>query len=290
MTDTYQEADWQIVDYEIYQLDSEVLDRQTGLPLGVRGPKENLSNGYFACVGAAQTFGRFCEKPFPLLLKARLGLPALNFGRGGAGPSFFSQENTKLLTYLNGARFVVLQVMSGRSESNSLFESKGIGHYTRRDDGRMIGCDEAFSEIIESENIAYVRQVVEETRKNWINSYITLLKAIRVPVILFWFSERKPRYWESYRNVYSLFGKFPQLVNLRMVKEVRRYSDFYVECVYAPNPNAPLIDRFSGKPIEVKDPWNGALWTNNWYYPSPQAHVKAANLLESACLKCLKKS
>lgn len=288
MTDAYQEIDWRIVDYEIYQLDNEVLDRQTGSPLRIRGPKEDLDRGYFACVGAAQTFGRFCEEPFPTVLRRELNLPVINLGRGGAGPSFFSRENTKLLTYLNNAKFVVLQIMSGRSEGNSLFESKGLGHYIRRIDNQAIDSDKAFSELISSRNTSYVKQIVEETRKNWVDNYITLLEAIKAPVILFWFSERRPWYWENYRNVYSLFGKFPQLINLKMIKEIKKYSDFYVECVYVPDYSTLLVDRFSNQPIKVEDPWNGALWKSNWYYPSPQAHVKAAKILKSSCLKCLK--
>ena len=122
MTEGYADPDWEVVDYQMYCLDSEVIDRQTNTVLLLRGPKpQNLESGeYFVCIGAAQTFGRFCERPYPTLLQERLGLQALNLGRRGAGPSFFSKENDKLLGYINGARFAVIQVMAGRSEGNSL--------------------------------------------------------------------------------------------------------------------------------------------------------------------------
>src|SRR5262245_46671040 len=150
MAAEYQQYDWRIVDYESYCLDEAILDPSRDCPLRIRGPRlRHLERGaYFVCLGAAQTFGRFCTKPYPSILSDRLGIPVLNISHGGAGPSFFCGNNERLLSYLNGALFVVLQVMSGRSESNSLFESMGVGSYRRRTDGRFIGCDEAFSELI----------------------------------------------------------------------------------------------------------------------------------------------
>ena len=75
--------------------------------------------------GAAQTFGRFVERPFPTLLAERLGLPALNLGAGGAGPRHF--DRPEYLDALNRAEAVVLQVLSGRSASCSLFDNSATG-------------------------------------------------------------------------------------------------------------------------------------------------------------------
>ncbi len=137
MAAEYQEPDWRVVDYQTYCLDENVIDRSAKRPLLIRGPRpRRLEPGeYFVCLGSAQTFGRFCGQPFPAILQERLGLPALNISHGGAGPLFFCGENAPLLEYLNGARFVVVQVMSGRSDSNSLFESEGVGYFRRRSDG-----------------------------------------------------------------------------------------------------------------------------------------------------------
>jgi hypothetical protein len=160
MTEGYAEPDWEVVDYQMYCLDSEVVDRQTNTTLLLRGPKpQNLENGkYFVCIGAAQTFGRFCEKPYPTLLQERLGIQALNLGRGGAGPSFFSKENDKLLRYINGRKFVCYTGYAGRSEGNSLFNSNGLGFYTRVSDGTWIGCDDAFKELLEKNDENYVKK------------------------------------------------------------------------------------------------------------------------------------
>lgn len=279
----YAEPDFKVVDYQIYCLDPYVIDRQTNTGLLLRGPKpKNLTKGdYFVSIGGAQTFGRFCEKPFSALLEERLGLEALNLGRGGAGPSFFSEQNDRLLEYLNNAKFALIQIMAGRSESNSLFDSKGLGYYRRLSDGLSIGCDEAFKQLLEKGDKDFVEQIISETRLNWINNYRKLLQQINVPKILFWFSERKPYYREKYKSVYSLFGKFPQLVNQDMVNQIKKYSDEYVECISSKGLPQLLKNRFTGKITTVEDKWSGS-WERNWYYPSPEMHLQAAQAIQNS--------
>lgn len=288
MIEGYANPDWDVVDYQMYCLDSEVIDRQTNTGVLLRGPKpQNLEKGkYFVCIGAAQTFGRFCENPYPTLLQEKLGIQTLNLGRGGAGPSFFSRDNDKLLGYINNARFAIIQVMSGRSEGNSLFDSRGLGFYTKISDGTPIGCDDAFRELLNKNDIGYIKIIVAETRHNWVNNYKGLLEKIQIPKILFWFSVRKPRYIEKYRNVHTLFGEFPQLVNSYMINQLRKYYDKYVECVSRRGLPHILINRFTGKPTIVEDPWGG-IWDKNWYYPSAEMHIDAANALEKVCKRYL---
>ena len=284
MAAEYQDPDWRVVDYQTYCLDGAIIDPSRNRPLHVRGPRiERLEKGsYFVCLGAAQTFGRFCAQPFPSILAERLGIPVLNISHGGAGPSFFVRSE-KLLSYLNGARFVVLQAMSGRSQSNSMFESDGVGFYRRRSDGKPLGCDQAFTELLETKSKTVVARVVSETRQSWVYDYRRLATKIAVPKILLWFATRVPDYRESFRNVSGLFGAFPQLVNGAMVKDVRRDCDRYVECVSTKGLPQILQDRFTGERVTISDPWTAQPWTENWYYPSPQMHEAAADALESAC-------
>jgi hypothetical protein len=285
MAAEYQEPDWKVVDYQCYCLDERVHDPSWYRPLRVRGPRpERIEpGGYFICLGAAQTFGRFCARPFPNLLEERLGLPCLNISHGGAGPLFFCLENEALLGYLNSARFVIVQVMSARSESNSLFESRGVGHYRRRSDGQDFGCDQAFADLLRSRPRSFVESIVEETRQSWLSSYQTLLSAIHVPKILLWYSTRRPEYRQSWNSVTGLFGAFPQLVNAAMVARLREMGDGYVECTSKRGLPQPLIDRFTGKRTTVTDPWTSAPWKENWYYPSPEMHEDAADALEPIC-------
>lgn len=284
MAAEYQDPDRRVVDYQAYCLDEGIIDPSTRRPLHIRGPRADgpAKGKYFVCLGAAQTFGRFCARPFPSILAERLNIPVLNISHGGAGPAFFHRSE-RLLSYLNDACFVVLQVMSGRSESNSLFESDGVGFYRRRRDGREMGCDQAFADLLKTQSNTTLMRVVEETRRSWIESYRELTSRISAPTTLLWFATRTPDYALSFGSLSALFGAFPQLVDRRMVDEVRRHCDRYVECVSKRGLPQVLLDRFTGERVTITDPWTSQPWSENWYYPSPEMHEDAANALEPIC-------
>ena len=276
----YQKRDHEIVDYEPFALPG------AGR---LRGPRPaSLEPGeYFTCVGAAQTFGCFCERPYPALLWDRLGLPALNFGFAGAGPRLFIPDEGRpraRLDYVNRGRFAVVQVMSARSEDNSRFESGGREQLVRRSDGERLGAGPAYAQLLEDDRPATVAQIVAETRANWIESFISLLELIQVPTVLLWFSTRAPEYEEAYSDVHALFGDFPQLVNHAMVEAVRRSSDDYVECVTSRGSPQPLFSRFTGEPAAFVNS-RGEPQSHNTYYPSPEMHEDAADALTEACRK-----
>jgi hypothetical protein len=285
MADEYQESDWPVVDYQTYCLDERLIDPSRERPLFIRGPRPELlePRRYAVFLGAAQTFGRFCADPFPTLLGRRLGLPIINISHGGAGALFFRLMGEALRPYLANAAFVVVQVMSGRSESNSQFESRGVGHYRRRSNGSWLGCDEAFSELLATSSARTIQSIVVETRSSWAESHRHLLTAFGVPTVLFWFSTRPPDYDETIGSVDGLFGAYPQLVNEAMIRELRRDATGYVACVSRRGLPQPLIDRFTGRRTALSDPWTAKPWTENWYYPSPEMHRKAADALEQVC-------
>lgn len=296
----YQRRDFEVIDYHMHKLG------ETGLSFRGPAPGDLASGNYFTCIGAAQTYGCFCEHPFPAILSGKLGIPALNLGYGGAGPEFFARHR-ELEMYLNGGRFVVVQVMSGRSQSNSMFETQGLEFMVRRSDGASFGADEAYQGLLFGRDVfrrrpfgrvtrlvaplfraAKVRRIVAETRLAWIESYRTLLAGIRVPTVLLWFSRRQPDYIEGFRSLPALFGEFPQLVNKDMVAEVRKLCGHYVECVTRRGDPQPLFSRFTGEPVSV-DPardrpdFTGGVWTHNVYYPSPEMHEDAAAALLPVC-------
>jgi hypothetical protein len=295
----YQDRDREIVDYQLYYLDN--------FDFCVRGPEPQKleENKYFVCLGAAQTFGCFTEKPYPVLLQEKINMQSLNLGFAGAGPYFFLRNKDFLIKYINNAKFAVIQVMSGRSESNSLFDSGGLEYLTRRSDGVKIGAQQAYDEVLRNYDKKYVKELIAETRLNWVNNYKLLLEEIKIPKVLFWFSTRKSYYTEIYlckkyagipaffgkSNAGALFGKFPQLVNPEMINQIRQYSDEYVECISKRGMPQVLISRFTGKPITIdpglarKDLGNGKRQKYNNYYPSPEMHIDAANALEKVCKK-----
>jgi hypothetical protein len=291
----YQRRDYEVVDYQLAKL--------PGTELYFRGAGSARFEGgeYFTCVGAAQTLGCFCQQPYPALLSARLGMPAINLGYGGAGPEFFVRQR-QLHEVINRGKFAVIQVMSGRSQSNSLFECGGLEFLTRRADGRQLGSNEAYGALLAGNPLLHkggplgcklakllarpkMSALVAETRRAWIESYRTLLQEITCPTVLLWFSTRSPDYHEDPCTLRCLFGDFPQLVNRTMVAEVAQMCSGYVECTTARGNPQPLFSRFTGAPVSVdptadrRDLGVGRPWTHNRYYPSPEMHEDAAEVL-----------
>ncbi len=299
MSEGYQRRDRAIVDYRLW--------RPWSGGDALRGPAPpSLEPGsYFACIGAAQTFGCFVERPWPALLADVLGLPVLNLGIAGAGPRLFLEPSFRPL--LHGARLCVFQVMSGRSADCSRFQSGGRERLRVRADGRVLGADAAWREVLQADlgglrnplwrglvnrwracfGRTEVRRLVRETQDDWVNSFRELLDATRAPKLLFWFSRRTPRFRPRYHSLRALLGEFPQLVDERMVAAVRAHADSYVECVSARGSPQRLVDP-SGAPATVKPADAGTgereaeVWTHNAYYPSPQMHEDAARALAPA--------
>jgi hypothetical protein len=300
----YQARDHDISDYQMAELPSTGLMFRGPLPetLGKKG-------GYFVCIGAAQTFGCFCNEPYPALVARKIGLPALNLGYGGAGPEFFLKHGA-LLNHINRARFVVLQVMSARSQSNSYYDCGGLEYATLRCDGRRMGAKAAFNELLTGPaairrlplplrvrrklgNIwarPRARAIVNEIRAAWVASSLQLLERIEVPVVLFWFSKRPPEYLESYATAGRLLGEFPHLVTRQMLDEIRPHASDYTECVSHRGSPQKLVSRFTGELVTVS-PANDRPdlavepWTENHYYPSPEMHEDAARALQATCTR-----
>ncbi len=281
----YPQIDFDLFDYQMYHL--------KGTKQRVRGPEPlNLSkNKYFICLGAAQTYGRFCSEPYPFLLQKSLKLSSINLSRGGAVPDWFS-GNKDFLEYTNNSKFAIIQVMSARTISNSLFKCMLAGpSVIHKKTNTTLTADEAYQNLIQQGDLDVLSRVVSETRQNWVRSYKLLLSKIKVPKILFWFSTREPQYEDNYEKVkfqYQLFKAFPQFVNHDMINQLKSDCDHYVECVSEDGLPQPLINRFTGEPIIEKNK-TGVNAKLNSYYPSPEMHENAAKILKPICQKFLEK-
>ncbi|MGB3536464.1 MAG: DUF6473 family protein [Microcoleaceae cyanobacterium] len=281
----YQQRDWEFVDYHVYRL------AETGLSFRGPQPLSIKPQQYFVCLGAAQTFGCFCERPYPNLLEKWFDLSVLNLAHGGAGPYFYLKHKN-LFKYINQSQFAIIQVMSGRSESNTLLSSQGAEQLKLNSEDKLIGAEPAYQKILAEYEQSYVKMIIAETRLNWVQHFQTVLQQIKVPKILFWFSQRQPDYLESYENVYTLFNQFPHLVNAAMIEKIKPYCDAYVECISNRGMPQLLISRFTGEPTTInlayqrQDLGDKTSFYNSYYF-SPEMQREAATALKPVCQKYL---
>ncbi len=279
----YQDRDHEIIDYRLWRHES------IGRPLRGPDPGQLVPGRFVAAIGAAQTFGCYVERPYPALVGDALSLPAINLGVAGAGPLFFASHRA-FLAVARRAALVIVQVMSGRSESNSVFESRGGELLTRRADGTRQGAEPSYRALLEEAPADVIDDVVEETRRNWIDNYRTVLAALDdVPVVLLWMSERGIDYERSYDDVFAFFGQFPQLVDPSWLGPLVPLADGCVEVVSSRGMPQPLVSRFTGEPasIQMRADLGGKRKTVNNYYPSPEMHEDAATALVPVCRRLL---
>lgn len=275
----YAPADWEILDYEMYKYP------ETNLYF--RGPQLSLVNTKLSgdivvsFIGAAQIFRRFVEKPLPNLIAERTGFRALNLGFSGASPSLFL-ENEILLEAINHTSCCVVQFMSARGISNRLFDAdpNRMNRLTRRSDGERMFADVAYREALSTLPAGSVFAAVEESREGYIQEMNRLLSRIKVPGILLWFSDRFPTYEIGFDHYNRLYGGFPQFVNDEIVRTICTTNpDWpYVEAVSSAGRSHLLFSRFDGEPVNLfphHSPSN-----ENYYYPTPQMHLDAADKLE----------
>ena len=279
----YQDQELGLINYRYIQV--------PGGTLYFRGPiPPSLDkNKFFVCIGAAQTFGRFCEKPFCEIISDRLNIPCLNLGYAGAGPSFYL-KNDYLFDLINKARFAIVQVMSGRSESNSRYVSlTGRNMLTRVANKTTVMDTEAYKEILRLNSFDLIREIVQQTKYSWLKNTTSLLERMTVPKCLFWFSVRSPDYQMNFQNVKSLLGEFPHLIDTSLINSVKPLADNYVECVSNRGLPQKLYAKNTQNTVEI----TYALGLGekakkseyNRYYPSPEMHVDAVNALSNICQK-----
>jgi hypothetical protein len=293
----YQLRDSGIVDYQLWQAGP------GGEWLRGPAPPSLRAGSYFACVGAAQTFGCFVARPWPALLAEHIGLPALNLGIAGAGPARFREAQFRPL--LANARFVVFQVLSGRSADCSRFQSGGHERLRVREDGRVLGADAAWSEVLHGDleglrnpvwrglvnrwrahfGRPLVRRLVDETRADWLKQFTALLAETAPPKLLLWFSRRPARYRARFHSLAAMFANYPQLVDERLLAALAARADGCVECITARGSPQLLRAAVTGEPTTVRPADAGTgedpslVWTHNAYYPSPEMHEDAAAAL-----------
>jgi hypothetical protein len=250
-----------------------------------RGPVPDLAQPYLACIGAAQTFGRFTAQPYPAALAAGLGVAALNLGIGGVGPRYWLQP--ELLAVVRRARLVVVQIMAGRSASNSLFDNSASGDLKGRlrATGETLRFEQFLERLVAQGDRAVLERVVAETRADYVAAMRALGAALApVPTVLLWFSSRRPEYTPDYRSAFGILQAFPQLLDRGVVDAIRPAFSAYVESVCALG--IPQVLWPSGGPVDGTELGQDGMLRNR-YYPSPEMHGHAAAALLPVCRQLL---
>lgn len=165
--------------------------------LRFRAPKRSLRTPFVACVGGTETFGRFVDRPFPVLLEDRIGRSCINFGSVGSGIDTFLND-PDLLRIASMAEICILQVPGAQNLSNRMYRvhprrndrfvqaSAGLCrlfpevdftefHYTKH----MLSCLNELSRDRFAE-------VVDELRTAWIARMGLLIQALGSRVLLLW--------------------------------------------------------------------------------------------------------
>lgn len=279
----YSQRDFEVVDYRFYEL--------PGIPkVGFRGPAlppEVLDSGqYFTVFGAAQSLGVYVEKPYPDLLAERIGLPALNLSLGGINPGYFA-DNEVLLNLANGGRFVVLQVMTARTEPNDRIEPIGISMVRDLKTGQTDIPEAVWARALEDDR-DNLPGYIAQNLASWHAAYARLLSRLKVPVILFYFSYKPDGERIDYAasNWEAFYGSFPQFVGIDDVRTVANNCTAYAECRSQRELGHLILSRFTGKPVEIDfsvlHSSASGKFARNHYYPSPQMHEDAVPPLEAA--------
>lgn len=182
-------------------------------------------------------------------------------------------------------------MLSGRSVPNSLLTPDNHGAGLVRND---IPGDSAQSYLFQYTRLQNelsatdFRDLITETRDNWVELYRQLLMAIKIPTVLLWFSKRSPDVNDDFSHLRTIFHLFPQLVNRNMMNQVVPFSDHFLEVTSVRGSPQRLMNRFTGSPASFQPFWGGAKNKMvNDYYPTPHMHVDAADILEPLVLNIL---
>ena len=286
----YQKDDARAFDYQITKLPG-----IANMP--VRGPiTDPLPEKYGVAIGAAQTFGRFVAKPYPAILAEELGLPVLNLGVSGAGPTSFS-ERPGVMAIINNAEFAIVQMMSGRSLSNSVFEcgqdNQGVARLRRRNDAPFQFAEIEYAQYMQTATPDQLLRLREEIRELYVAQMTRFLRQIKPPKILLYWSQRWPGAGNgSLEDVHNYWGAFPHFVNQAVVEQLKPHASVYVASVSSNGLPEPIFDPVTGEPLLV---WPEKQFPavryrhHNNYYPSKQMHEEVAEALAPALAQVLKK-
>lgn len=85
-----------------------------------RGPRKKLNKPYCAVIGGSETYGKFVEEPYPLLLERMAEKSVVNLGYMNAGTDVFANDPT-ILEICADAEVTVIQIMGAQNLTNRFY-------------------------------------------------------------------------------------------------------------------------------------------------------------------------
>jgi len=85
-----------------------------------RGPKQQLNGAFCTVIGGTETYGKFIETPFPMLVEERTGHKVVNLGCVNAGVDVFARDHS-VQEICESAQVTVMQALGAQNLSNRFY-------------------------------------------------------------------------------------------------------------------------------------------------------------------------
>lgn len=223
-----------------------------------RGPKRDLAGQYVAVLGGTETYGRFIEEPYPVLVEKAIGCTTVNFGCVNAGIDVFRNEPS-IIRACSEAAVTVIQIMGAQNTSNRFYTV-----HPRRND-RFIAASTLMRTIyreVDFTEFSFNRHMLtslralsperfdvlrDELQAAWVARMRSLIEIIGGQVVLLWFSDRSPGDTSESEGL----GSDPLFVDRCMIETLRPYVTAVAEVEASEDGEAHGIDGMVYAPIEV---------------------------------------
>ncbi|MEM6638222.1 MAG: DUF6473 family protein [Pseudomonadota bacterium] len=250
-----------------------------------RGPAQQIDDIAIAVLGGSETFGRFIDRPYPMLLEQELERPVVNLGCMHAGPEAFFRDPV-VDEVCNRAQVVVIQIMGAQNTSNAFYDV-----HPRRNDRFLSASDRLrclFAGVdladvhftghllrqLRRANTAAFEDMIGAVRQAWVTRMKSLIGRIDLPVVLFWLADKAPAApGAGPTDLPAAATAAPGLINRPMIEQIRPLAVQVIECV------CPAADdsTFVGNPFTAP---GGRLFGPGLF--GEHTHAQAANALAAA--------
>ncbi|MGR3341856.1 MAG: DUF6473 family protein, partial [Paracoccaceae bacterium] len=206
-----------------------------------RGPRKKLNKPYCAVIGGSETYGKFVEEPYPLLLERMAEKSVVNLGYMNAGTDVFANDPT-ILEICADAEVTVIQIMGAQNLTNRFYTV-----HSRRND-RFLKPTSILNTIyreVDFTEIHFTRHLLcalteaseqkfelvrDELKSAWVARMRAILSRVGGRVILLWLSEHSPDDQPSGENL----GPNSLFVDRGMIEQLADFNVELVEIVATP--------------------------------------------------------